>query len=1157
MRTFRAVVESLEQRRLLAGDTDQCWQEPPAAIAEPGNGIAMSLSLPSQIAGVPPSLRAGVPPSAANGVPSGLGLRADASPMAQPWMLSPNLMETAGDLALVVNQNDGGSGQLLWGIRENKDGSDADIAFRIELDSFRAEKLLVDGERLLIVGQKDLFLEVGPNAGNVDAVSAKALVPGANSPDRVFLPHANDKQVIAVDLKTGEVVKELTLSPGELKYASFIDGKATLVLHRYDLVVPAIWPPIETSDEVIRFNWDAEVGSVRKDTIPSGTLAVSGNRVVVGVPVYKSDAAGDNISKNDQLLSPSAGVVSNDPARLPLVALPSYELRSFELTDSEVKERGKVDLGTQRLVSLSFHPDGETVSAVSIGGYFGETLIREPQSTEIRILDVTGETLEEIDRIDLPGPMATVGGDGSYVLLQDFTTGDMTLVDLNSDKPSDQRVHSVTLESDRLFVGQPIRVDGDKIIFLATVAPIVLPLDSPRDGSLLLESTGGGTPVNTLAGKRDPNGLPQVQRDVLLVTVSLADGTSSIQTLPDLQAANDLTVIDAESGRIGFLSHLLSATGEPSRAFVYGKINDDGKFIIDGKVTDLDWFQSVKAEPSRLLVLSPSRLSVYDYENSVEPLYTVRLTDPDAPPLQAEDDSFEFYRVEREAVDQRIPSPVVPRTIVDVLANDQIPSGSKWETRITELIGAPDSIGIVDGKYLAIDPTTLGDTQSLSFRYRVTDGETQSEAAVELSFKVVTDELRSHLTELVRNQAAKDLKVAAEKVDVEFDVRDAFNRWIVAGNKTSQPATPTTSVVQSGTSQNPGVVKEQSADPEADQAAHSTLVLLPHFLSRVTVPGKIAIYDIDVLGNVRQLSVRDLPIEEPKVPLVALSLGVTDQAGLPVTSIEVGKEFWLEFRGDDLRDIGKGVFSAFLSLEVSDRIEFLDVVEAGPEMTLIGASTVGERIQPHAIRNLGVIDSDAQSGDGQSQMLLRIRAKATKVGVAEFSSRGNSDGNNNINPTPFETLVFGSEKPLDEANIVRTGARLEIVDPVDSVDEGDVDGDGDVRANDALRIINMISRHGVGTIPEIKGRMEAKAKTKIQGEATPTIDVARYDVNRSGSVTALDALVVINRIAKLKREASGQAGKSAALAETTAEAMATPPIAANADELDPTRRRRR
>ncbi len=66
---------------------------------------------------------------------------------------------------------------------------------------------------------------------------------------------------------------------------------------------------------------------------------------------------------------------------------------------------------------------------------------------------------------------------------------------------------------------------------------------------------------------------------------------------------------------------------------------------------------------------------------------------------------------------------------------------------------------------------------------------------------------------------------------------------------------------------------------------------------------------------------------------------------------------------------------------------------------------------------------------------------------------------------------------------------------------------------------------GVGTITEIKSRMEA-ASAGETAKVSLTSDIRRLDVDRNGTITPLDALLVINHISRERNSrkiASGEA----------------------------------
>ena len=209
-----------------------------------------------------------------------------ASPNALPfhWYPTPSLIQRAGSNLVLVSEVSPGQ-QVLWGVREGG-AAGAEISFHIDLGDLRVQQLLVDGNRLLVIGETGLLYPM--------ALEDRMVTPTSGVPTG-FAPY-QDKKVLAVNLTNGEVVKELTLSPGFVKHAQFADGKALLVVDSFNLNVPSLTSPVSTvhdldaNDEVYRFSWgDSGVSEVTKDSIPSGQLVVAGDRLVVATLLYSID----------------------------------------------------------------------------------------------------------------------------------------------------------------------------------------------------------------------------------------------------------------------------------------------------------------------------------------------------------------------------------------------------------------------------------------------------------------------------------------------------------------------------------------------------------------------------------------------------------------------------------------------------------------------------------------------------------------------------------------------------------------------------------------------------------------------------------------------------------------------------------------------------
>lgn len=1039
MSTHAPKIETLELRQLMAGDGVDCTINDLPMLESTIGTTALSVASP------------------------------DALPF--HWYPTPSLIQRAGSNLVLVSEVSPGQ-QILWGVREGG-AAGAEISFHIDLGDLRVQQLLVDGNRLLVIGETGLLYPM--------AVEDRMVPPTSDLPTG-FAPY-QDKKVLAVNLTNGEVVKELTLAPGFVKHAQFVDGKALLVVDSFNLNVPSLTSPVSTvqdldaNDEVYRFSWgDSGVSEVTKDTIPSGQLAVAGDRLVVAT--FQG---------------------SFDPSQPP--GPPKAVLSSFTLTANDIVPNGRLELGEGYVSNLALDSSGDRATLIRQKGFR-----IEPSSNQLQLLDLTTEAPTIDETIELGGQFQMLSQADGYLLLQDYGAGKISLVNLDGDVTGAARVTEIDLPEGMIIVPNVIQLDGDRLLMFGGSGRRPLPLDA-RPVHIPTRST--------------------------LITLSLADGTIKKQELSDVSSATGLRLIDSATGHFGFETYSNAEGGTLTHAFAFGTLNHEGRFVADGKVEVTTWLESFSADANRLTVLSPNRVTAYDYDDTTKPLYSLRLVDPAAPPLKAIDDVAEFYLTKNSDS----PRPVNWDNVIHVLANDQVPFGSRAETHITELIDAPDGVNIVDGQYLSLSPNKFSAAGKLVFRYRMSDGFSESEAGVEITMKAISDELRAQMVSAVKAKAAQDLNLPEDQINVEFDIDFPANRF-----PGPLPAIAAGSTSVSGTN-------EQQTE----------LSRSPRFFARVTTPRINAIYSVDIAGNAFKVWSEVTKLE----PLVALTLAITDEASKPIEKVEVGQIFWLEFRGDDLRSLGEGVFSAYLNLKLTSTVNgssespgaaFDGTVEAGPGMTFIEGDKVSDKIKAGSISGLGVVSSSTTPPGGAPQLLIRVRAKADRAGTIAL----NSFDSQNVNE---ETLIFGLGEALKATQIRREAVRLNIVEAVDGSDPADVDGDGNVRAVDALRIVNFIGRHGTGTFEQINSRMHGNAINGTANGEMPSSnsdEMTRLDVNRSGSITALDALTVINRVSRLQRRAAASGSNENVSGETQRSVAAVSPITSDPaiDELEQKRRRK-
>ncbi len=248
------------------------------------------------------------------------------------------------------------------------------------------------------------------------------------------------------------------------------------------------------------------------------------------------------------------------------------------------------------------------------------------------------------------------------------------------------------------------------------------------------------------------------------------------------------------------------------------------------------------------------------------------------------------------------------------------------------------------------------------------------------------------------------------------------------------------------------------------------------------------------------------PIGSPTPPieiLVELGLRAVDDRGEPLTELTTGQDFWIEFTAKDLRDFGHGVFAAFFDLAVpGEHIVLSGPVEYGDGFQSINHGELGHAF----VDDLGAIGNRVESQGNGVQRILRIAARAVASGEFTLTPEAaDAEGT--------ETLLRGRDTIVPDHSVRFSPLTLAIVDPPQE-NPLDADGNGIVSARDALVIINFLHRFGTTPVAELEERIAT-----VRGEReTVTGDemavMRRYDTNANGTITTLDALVVINRMSR-------------------------------------------
>ncbi|TWT92723.1 dockerin type I domain-containing protein [Stieleria varia] len=506
-----------------------------------------------------------------------------------------------------------------------------------------------------------------------------------------------------------------------------------------------------------------------------------------------------------------------------------------------------------------------------------------------------------------------------------------------------------------------------------------------------------------------------------------------------------LIPIDPVAGRFGFISGAEAVNTSRIRLIV-GRLNDAGEFVVSGSVALPNTYTEIDANPQRLLVRYQDRLLEYDWGNLTEPT-TIPLGEL-LPAIQAVDDAL------------TIDFSGQPSVQLDVTANDDLGSGFA-PAQIVELIGAPRGAEIEAGRFVRIPATALRNSESLRFEYVISDGLTRSRAVAEVTVNTIDESLFQDLIDSILRRAASDFGVSVNEVEVT-----SLERFV------GEPL--------------PYVPPDDPNNP---------IDLSPGVLMLVNTPGNSALYAGSIDGRIIQVfgSTREF--------LVELGLRAVDANGQPVTEVAVGDEFWLEFRADDLRPNGGGVFSAFFDLAVpADLLQLTGQVEYGDGFSRVANFVITDS----EVDELGAIGNQVQPPGNEVQTLLRIGARALAAGDVQLQLDPAD------NPVA-ETTMHGIDDAIDLDRVRLGSLELTIVES-EGTDPLDVDGNGSVTAGDALMVVNFIGQHGVLTLNDI-------VATGAEGEQVSQTDLEsmrRMDTNRNGSISALDALFIINRLREVR-----------------------------------------
>lgn len=262
-------------------------------------------------------------------------------------------------------------------------------------------------------------------------------------------------------------------------------------------------------------------------------------------------------------------------------------------------------------------------------------------------------------------------------------------------------------------------------------------------------------------------------------------------------------------------------------------------------------------------------------------------------------------------------------------------------------------------------------------------------------------------------------------------------------------------------------------------------------------------------GTVRSVANVTLVVGANVNPQAQYDFTFVDEAGSPITSVAAGDRFGVRIDAIDVSDDRSldAVFAGYLDiLYNSNIIETIAVdnggnpdlfdfdVEFDPQFLLNPA--VGSNDRPGLIDEFGSNQGDL---GGSGLTLATIYFTALQPGVATVTGSPadrfpfqDTLLDRNDNAVPIENIVYDSESIVVTAGVASG-------EPLHNADfPADVNGDNLVTAIDALIVINQMARSGA------------------EGEFASNQTETRYfhDVNGDGHISAIDALRVINWLNK-------------------------------------------
>jgi hypothetical protein len=235
---------------------------------------------------------------------------------------------------------------------------------------------------------------------------------------------------------------------------------------------------------------------------------------------------------------------------------------------------------------------------------------------------------------------------------------------------------------------------------------------------------------------------------------------------------------------------------------------------------------------------------------------------------------------------------------------------------------------------------------------------------------------------------------------------------------------------------------------------------------------------------------------------VRVRLEVTDASGQPISLVELGSEFQVNVWLEDSAEQSAPLTGAFVDVQFDARM-----AKAAGSFSPGSGFTVGNRFDsvaaPGRITNVGGF-AVADVAPGGNRLLARIPMLANDLGkMAILADR----------PEFLSTSVTDSaDQYLNNAAIEFEAVQVRIIDGFHNAKlASDVNADTFTTPQDALLVVNFLTRHGMRVVEDMRSLLTAEGEDFAATAANGVFN--RYlDSNNDRHVTPIDILLVINRI---------------------------------------------